>query len=122
MGCRTPRALTDSDNPTRASSSKSPRGWRGFGSTSSTGTSRSPLSSRAFDDGRIADRPRPIPRLDPVSPTSGHLLGQLEVRGRSRAMRIVPGYGKPEARSLAHSHVARDHRIENEVGEVLPDL
>src|SRR4051812_30365421 len=131
-----PRALTDSASAMRASSSNSRRGWFGLGRISSVGISRRPVSSRELVE-RIAASPRPMPRppipaplpARPVPPTPlavsatcSHLLGELQVGHGARAARVVADYGEAIARGLPEADVARDHRVEDELGEVLPDL
>ena len=90
----------------------------GSASISSTGSSRSSASrspSRSGADDRIAASPRPMPRVR--SATRRHLLGQLEVCVRARAVRIVVDDRPAEARRLAEPHVARDDGVEDELGK-----
>ena len=54
--------------------------------------------------------------------TGGHLLGQGEVGLRPGAVRVVMDHGAAEARRLADADVARDHGVEDELGEVLAHL
>src|SRR3954451_21805475 len=122
-----PRAFTDSESASSASSSNSRRGWLGFGRISSVGISRRPVSSRALVE-RIAARPRPIPRWAPPSPfaagsaTCSHLLGKLQIGHRAGAPRIVADDGQAVAGCFADANVARDHGVEDELGEVLTHL
>src|SRR3954464_2842766 len=120
----TPRSRTDSERPRSASWSNVCRGWRGFGAIRSTGRRRSSgvaaLPSAGIVGERIAARPRPIPRL--ALATCGHLLGELEVGLRARAVRVVMDDRDPIARSLPQAHVARDHGVEHERREVRADL
>src|SRR4051794_40419572 len=123
IGCTTPRSASEAASPCSASSSKRLRGWAGFGLTSSTGSSRSSgggaaAPSAGLDTLRIAARPRPIPR----SATAGDLLGEFEVGVRPGAVRVVVDDRAPEARRLADAHVAWDHGVEDERGEVLAHL
>src|SRR3954447_22720287 len=69
--------------------------------------------------GRIAARPRPMPR---DSATRGHLLGEFEIGDRAWAGRVVESYRHTEARRLAHADVAGDDGVEDQVGEVLAQL
>src|SRR5579875_691059 len=117
-----PWSLIDSDSWTSASSSKSCRGWCGFGEISSVGISRSSglASPPSSVTARIAARPRPIPRLR--SATGRDLLGQLEIRLGPGAVGIEVDHRLAEARGLADAHVARDHRVEHQLGEVRPYL
>src|SRR5204862_5497754 len=98
---------------------------RGFGEIRSTGMARSSASraspsASGAEDARIADRPRPMPRVG--SATGGHLLCQLEVGLRAGAMRVVMDDRTAEARCLAEPHVARNHRLEDERREMLAHL
>src|SRR5437763_9035564 len=86
----------------------------------STGTGRNSWSSSRGATDRIAARPRPIPFGR--SATGGHLLCQLEVRVGPGAVGVVVDDRLPEARRLANSNVARDHRVEHQLGEVLAHL
>src|SRR3954451_12060607 len=103
---------------------------------SSVGISRRPVSSRELVE-RIAASPRPIPRPavpapmpglpDPLSPfavsaTCSHLFRELQVGHGTRAARIVADDREAVARSLADADVARDHRVEDKLGEVLSYL
>src|ERR1700742_745924 len=106
-----------------ASSSKACRGWRGLGLISSTGScrrSRSPAPPCVVLGVNRAASPRPIPRLG--SATLCNLLGQLEVGIRPGAVRIVMDDGAAVARRLAEPDVPGDHGVEDELGEVPPDL
>src|SRR3954469_22445988 len=124
-GCRMPRALTDSERASRASSSNSRRGWLGLGRISSLAISLRPDSSRALVE-RIAARPRPIPRPPPspfaVSATCSHLFRKLQVGHGARAARVVADDGEAVARRLAHADVAGNDGVEYDFGEVLADL
>src|SRR3954447_22159206 len=112
----TPRSRTDSERARSASWSKLCRGWRGFGAIRSTGRRRrsgvAPLPSGGIVDERIAARTRPIPRW--ALATRSHLLGELEVGLRARAVRVVMDDRNPVTRSLAQAYVARDHGVEHE--------
>src|SRR5947209_19519999 len=113
----------ESARPTSASASKSRRGWSGFGATRSTGISRRPVSSRPPVE-RIAARPRPIPGvpLVPVfaSATSGDLLSELQIGDRAGRARSVAGDRDTVARRLADADGTGDDRIEDQIGETVP--
>src|SRR5258706_2677167 len=115
-----PRASIDSASASSDSPLNSLRGWSGLGRMSSTGISRSADSLPAVrvELGRMAARPRPIPR----SATSGHLTRELEVCLRAGAGRIVQRDGNAEAGRLADADVARYDGLEHELGEMLAQL
>ena len=126
----TPRTRIDSASSASRASSNVRRGCRGLGWISSTGISRRPCSCSVLR-GRIAARPRPMPR----GRGSAARRMQFGLRhGRpppSRAADMRPSprcagacrvTGHAEARRLPHAHVARDDGLEDELGEVLADL
>ena len=91
----------------------------GSATISSTGSSRSSSRrrcARGVDTDRIAPRPLPIPGFGLA--TGGHLLGQLEIGLRAGAVRVVVRDRQPIARRLSDAHVARNHGVEDELGEV----
>src|SRR5256885_10956129 len=120
-GCSTPFASIDSASASSDSPLNSLRGWSGFGRISSTGIWRRPgsaSSGREFP-GRIAARPRPMPR---DSATGGHLLCEFEIRERAGTLRVVQRDRHAVARGFADADVAGDDRVEDELGEVLTQL
>src|SRR6201996_1730190 len=104
------RAISESSSNTR-------RGWFGLGSIMSTGIGRSSWSSSRGATDRIAASPRPIPMGR--SATVGHLLCQLEVGIRTGAVRIVMDHRFTETWCFADADVARDDRVEHQLGKVL---
>src|SRR5262245_46677752 len=114
-----PRSRIESARACSGSSSKRRRGCLGLGVISPTGSWRSsssagvPGASAVAVDAsggvlteRIADRPRPIPRLTPALGragslgTGGDFLGQLEVRVGADAVRVVVDDRAPVAGRL----------------------
>ena len=83
--------------PPRRTGGAAGSGWARSGPPAPAG-GRRPAPSPAVAAGavrvRIAASPRPMPR-GRVSATSGHLLRQLEVRLRARAVRVVMDHGPP---------------------------
>src|SRR3954451_22081931 len=119
----TPRSCTDLASACSAASSKCRRGWSLLGLMSSTARSRrSGVAPSCPGSGaeteRIAASPRPMPR----SATGRALLGQLEVGVRARGVRVMVDHRAAVARRLADPDVARDDRVEDELGEVLAHL
>src|SRR5271167_1130921 len=89
----------------------------------STGSSRNSSCSvlePSVDTDRIASSPLPMPGFGLA--TCSHLLRQLKIGRCSCAVRVVVGHRQAIAGRLTHPHVAWDHGIEHEVGEMLPDL
>src|SRR5436305_2511460 len=113
-----PRASIDSASASRDSPSNALRGWSGFGRMSSTAIWRNADSPPVRPLGRIAARPRPMPR----SATRRHLARELEVGLRARARGVVQRHGDAEAGRLADTDVPRDDGVEYELREMLPQL
>src|SRR6187551_804044 len=114
--------------PVRASGSKWVRGCFGLGLINPTGSSRrSPTSGLATLSGRIAARPRPMPRLGALPPfaalaTPRQLLGERPVGdGPTRGGGML-GHGHTVARRLGDPDAARYDRVEDHLGEMLAQL
>src|SRR6185312_5978477 len=121
IGWTTPSALTDSDRRWMASSSKTRRGWRGFGRTW-------PISSSTIDVAPVgnsatsAARPRPRPRGRVDSATLDDLQGGPVVGVRTGRGRVVRGDRHAVAGRLGEANAPRHHRIEDERPEVAAHL
>src|SRR5262245_26484677 len=102
-----------------AAASSFSRGWKGFASSRSTGTSvaRAP-GGASSGSGRRAESPLPSAFLF----MPHHLLGQVQVGLGSLRPYVIEQYGFAEARGLGQPHAARDDGAEHLVLEVLPDL
>src|SRR3954451_15145325 len=117
-GWTTPDASIEAARAARASSSKRVRGWSGFGSIASTGSSRSSPESSAIS-GRIAASPRPMPRF---SATADQLLRKALVGGRAAGGGSMLDHWLAVAWGLGDPHAAGDDGLEDLPREVLAKL
>src|ERR1700761_3447054 len=119
-----PVASIEAARAARASGSKWVRGWFGFGLIRLTGSSRSsPVAASAGVSGRIAASPRPIPARFLVElATRGKLLRQRLVGDGTPGRRSMVDHRQTIARRLGDSDAPRDDSLEDQVGEVRPQL
>src|SRR5688572_1933578 len=111
-----PLSLSDAASSSRRPASMAERGWKGFGSRRSTGTSWAPSAGAlgGSGSGRSAESPFPSAFLF----MSHHFLGQLQVGLGPAGADVVEEDRLSEARRLAQAHAARDGRLEDLVLEV----
>src|SRR4051794_17108481 len=105
-----PLASIEAARADSASGSNLVRGCPGLGLIRPTGSSRSSPASLAAASGRIAERPRPMPRLVPLA-TARELFRQRLVGDGSARRGGMLGHGQTIARRLGDADAAGDDRL-----------
>src|SRR5215813_5818895 len=118
IGWVTPEDLIDAANSSRAVKSKTFRGWCGFTSIWSIGTSTS-ASASAGSDAKSAPRPRPSPRLVIMVQD---LPSQFEVRDGAAGLEVMQHDRPSVAWRFRETDVARNDCVEYLPWEVSVDL
>src|SRR6266511_213890 len=113
-------------NSCSASSSNASRGWRGFGSTRSSGAS---ISVAPAKEARVSNGDRlppsassPAPRFCACSPSVCEFQRKVSIRNAAAGEGIVEGDWNPIPRSLRESDAPGNDGLINEIREVLPYL
>src|SRR5262245_5958683 len=118
MGCTMPLSRMEAASACSAAASMPSRGWKGFASSLSTGTSAACSTADGSGSGRRAESPLPSAFLF----MRHHFLGQVQVGLGPLGPYVIEQYGFAEAGGLGQPHAARDDGAVHLVLEVLPDL